>query len=444
MSRHASAVPLALGLAAAGPLAAQESDRPCLLQLEHARQANYVRVVGEQENAFFGGDVRFRCRGQNVRMWTDSLASYQDGQIVYFIGHFRYEDETSHVTSDFGTYYKINERWEARGNVAYADRQDGSTLRGPSADYFRRIRGVREEREIYADRRPTLTVAVRDSARQAQEPYTVVADRIRLRGDHDMWGGGRVTIDRSDLEGRSDSLLLDSRDRGAGALIGHASIFRIAEDSFRLSGRRIDLTLERKELTYVVGRDSAALTGRDLDLDAGTIAIDLEAKKVVQTLAWGADSARPVARADEYEVRSDSLAVDTPGERIRELRAFGRAWVGFRPDTAQGERDWLQGDRIVGEFADSGAGSSKAALRRLEANGSAKSFYRATPGSAPDGRPSINYSRADRIQLFLTGTDSLKVERVEMHGKVDGVQLEPTAVRPDTARRDTTRVRRPR
>jgi len=253
-----------------------------------------------------------------------------------------------------------------------------------------------------------------------------------------------VTIDRSDLKGRSDSMQLDTGKGSAGALIGHASIRRAVEDSFALAGKRIDLALTRRELTGITGRDSATtLTSRNLDLLAATIALRLEGRKVVQTLAWGT-APRPRALADEYEVRGDSLAIDTPGEQLKELRSFRRAWVGFRPDSVQGDRDYLAADSIAATFSEStGPGEKKAALRRLEGNGSASSFYRVTKAGAPGGRPSINYARADRIVLTMQGTDSLKVERVEMIGNVDGMQFEPQLLRVDSlrARRDSVRPR---
>lgn len=444
--RHAGRV-LALSLVPACLAAAlpAQSDRRCLLVLEHAARGAHTRVTDEIRNDYFGGDVRFRCRGQDVRMWTDSVASYQ-GQVVYFVGNFRFEDEQSRVTSDFGTYYKDNERWEARGNVVYTDKLDGSTLRGPMVDYFRGIRGTaRTQREIFADQRPALTVTVRDTLGRPEAPYLVVADRIRMRGDTEMWAGGRVTIDRTDLAGRSDSLTLNTGDRGSGLLIGRASIFRPAADSFRLSGRQIDLALERKQLTYITGRDSAMLTGRDLDLDAATIGLDLDGQKVVQTLAWGLGPGRPVARADEYEIRADSLAIDTPDESLRELRAFRQAWVGFKPDTLGGDRDYVAGDTVTAAFAGDSAGSGKPALRSLDSRGSARSFYRLAPAPGAGGASPMSYNRANRILLTMTGTDSLKVQKVQMFGTVDGIQLNPAPVRADTARRDTTgAARRPR
>ena len=440
MIRLAGVLTLAAALAAASPVA---QGRRCQLQIDNVdRQGVSATVFGTTTtNYFAGGNVRMSCRGQNVRIWSDSIASYQ-GQVVQFIGSFRYEDETARVTSDFGTYYKDSERWEARGNVHYRDRRDGSELRGPSADYMRRIGGMQEQEEVYADQRPTLTLAARDSANQPSDPYVVVADRIRMRGEDLMWAGGTVTIDRSDLKGRSDSMQLDTGKGSAGALIGHASIRRAVEDSFALAGKRIDLALTRRELTGIVGRDSATtLTSSDLDLLAATIALRLEGRKVVQTLAWGSS---PRALADEYEVRGDSLAIDTPNEQLKELRSFRNAWVGFRPDSVQGDRDYLSADSIAAAFSEStGPGEKKALLRRLEGNGSAASFYRITKAGAPGGRPSINYARADRIVLTMQGTDSLKVEKVDMTGNVDGMQLEPQLLRVDSvrARRDSVRPR---
>jgi len=420
-----------LTVAPAHGLTAQ--NRRCQLEIIHVqRQGVQVNVTPTVANYFAGGDVQLRCKGQAVRIWTDSMASYQ-GSVVQFIGNFRYEDETAKVTSDFGTYYKDDERWEARGNVVYLNLKDASQLRGPSVNYYRKIRGTRELEEAFAEQRPTLTIASRDSTGRAAEPYLVVADRVRTRGQDLMWAGGTVTIDRSDLRGRGDSLQLDTGKTGAGALVGHASIRRAAQDSFALAAKQIDLGLVKKELTSVTGRDSAALKSKDLDLSAELIRLRLESSKVVQTLAWGAKR-RPEALADDYQVRGDSLAVDTPQEFLKELRAFGKAWVGFRPDSAKGERDWLSGAKIVAQFEQQTTGAKKAVLKTLEARDSAKSFYRIASSNVAGARPSINYSRADRILLTMLPGDSLKVQRVDMAGHVDGVQLEPQLVKADSTK----------
>jgi hypothetical protein len=192
----------------------------------------------------------------------------------------------------------------------------------------------------------------------------------------------------------------------------------------------------KKELTSVTGRDSATLRSRDLDLSSDVIRLRLESSKVTQTLAWGVKR-RPEALADDYQVRSDSLAVDTPQEALRELRAFGKAWVGFRPDSAQGERDWLAGEKIVAQFEQQPPGAKqKSLLKTLEARDSARSFYRIASTNAADKRPSISYSQADRILLTMQqgAGDSLKVQRVDMSGHVYGIQASPELVKADSTK----------
>ncbi len=420
-------------------------NRPCQLEvLNVGRQAVRTQVTPQTENLFAGGDIRLRCRGQNVRMWADSIASYQ-GQVVQFIGNFRYEDATARVTADFGTYIRSQEKWEARGNVVYRNLQDGSRLEGPSVDYYRKATGFRELEEVFADQRPRLTLPVSERGR-APEPYLVRGDRLRLRGQNLLWAAGSVTIDRSDLRGRGDSLTLITEAReGTGALVGNARIERAAEDSFTLRGRRIDLSMANRELTSVTGRDSARANSRELELTAAAIQLRLAERKVIQTLAWGKNPG-PVALAEEYQVRGDSLAIDSPDDVVREFRSFGRAWVGLRPDTAQGERDWLSGDTIRAEFATIAGGrasGTRAAIRRLEAKTGAASFYRVANTNLPGARPSINYSRADRIVLTMIPGDSIKVERVEMSGQVHGIQLEPATGVPDSLRLRPVPPRRP-
>ena len=424
----------------ASPL--QGQDQPCRIDIIHVgRQAVRTQVTPETENIFAGGDIRLRCRGQNVRMWTDSIAWYQ-GQVLQFIGHFRYEDETAKVTADFGTYIKTQEKWEARGNVVYLNLHDASRLEGPYVDYARKVKGFRELEDVYAEQRPRLELPVNDSGR-GTDPYIVRADRVRMRGQTLMWAGGTVTIDRSDIRGRGDSLTLITGKEGVGALVGHAAMEKMAEDSFSLRGKRIDLTMANRELTSVTGRDSASVVSRDLDLQAAVVRLRLDARKVIQTFAWG-KAPTPVALTSDYQLRADSLAVDTPEQVLKEFRSFGHAWVGFRPDTAKGERDWLAGDTIRAEFTTipGAQGQKKAVVQKLEARSGASAFYRVASANAKTTLPSINYSKADRIVLLMTPGDSVKVDRVEMTGKVYGVQLEPTTIA-DSLRLRPTPPRRP-
>jgi hypothetical protein len=360
-------------------------------------------------------------------MSSDSLAYYgrRSGTVVYFMGHVKYRDSVITMNADRGTYFKDGERWEARGNVVTENIQNGSTLTGPSLDYLRALPGVRDTVELYAVGRPTIRSVTTDSAGNRGEPYVIVADRVRMRGNDRTWAGGSVTVDRSDFSSRSDSLLLDSGPRNEGVLVGQPVMKGLGRDSFDLRGRRIELTLDHREITYVKALGEAHAVTSQVDLLADTLGLDLEHRTLVQTVAWG-DSLTPRAVTAEYEIRGDSLAFDTPERLLREVRAFGHAWVGGKIDSVLKERDWVTGDTIVASFTTwDSAGTAKTALDQLQSQGSAKSYYHIANRKALLALPSINYSRGDRITVHMKTGGLRGVDRVDIQGKVDGVHLEP-------------------
>jgi hypothetical protein len=431
-------VAVVLGVVTMVPLvgaAAQRAPQPqrCLLVLLGAeRQGVSIEVAPGVTNYFVGGNVRFRCQGLEVFMRADSVASYQ-GSVVQFIGNVRYRDTVVEMTANFGTYLRGSEKWEARERVVYRNLRDGTTLRGPMLDYFRAGPGLRDEAEMFADRRPTVTIPVRDSVTgELQEPYEVIGDRIRTRGSDWVFAGGRVTIARSDFHGRGDSLFLNQGQTGEGALIGSALLRRTGEDTLRLEGRRIDFELRNRRLTRVTARDSARLAGTELSLRGDAIELQLAGDAVERATAWG-DTLRPVARSAEYEVRGDSVTFDMPGGVLRELRGFGRAWVGARPDTGTGERDWIEGDTVVARFVErDSAGTPRTTLQRVQAVGTARAYYRLQVTGQP---ASVSYSKADRIEISLRiAGDSVRVDSVIQVGNVQGTHLQAA---PPTARRDT-------
>jgi hypothetical protein len=354
----------------------------------------------------------------------------------------KYRDSTLSMDADFGTYYKNGERWEARGNVDTKNLTTGSTLTGPALDYLRAVTGVRDTLEMYATGRPNIRYFETDSgAGRKVEPYVIVADRVRFKGNDRIWAGGKVTIDRSDFAARSDSMRLDTGQGSDGTLLGGEPILRgLGADSFNLRGRRIDLTLAQRELNKIVARGQGHAINRDWDLTADTIAIDLKSKKLERTLAWG-KTTRPYALSTTYAMRADSLALDSPGQVLREVRGFGKAWLGGSVDSIAKDRDWMSGDTVIASFtpADS-AGKKRSVLSRIDARAGARSYHLERNAKAPR-RPSINYARGEAITVTMkppAAGATTGVDRVDIRGKVDGIQLEAsldsTATPADTAR----------
>jgi hypothetical protein len=444
----------------------------CRLELVSVGDSGRAEETAEGTNYFAGGGVKLRCRGTQVSMQADSVAHY-GGRRTEFIGHVRYRDSTLTLDAERGTYFREGERWEARGAVRTQNLRSGSTLRGPSLDYFRRADGVRDTAEMFAIGRPTVEYGSKDSTGTVGEPYVIVGDRIRVRGEDQLWAGGKVTINRSDFAARGDSLRLDTGAGHAGTLLASPRPAKGAKgapslpvlrglgaDSFELEGRRIDFALRDRELERLTARGAGHAINTGWNLRADTIQLAVKNRKLQHTDAWG-DSIRPHAVGDRQEIRADSLALDTPGQRLSEARAFGKAWVAQAADSATHERDWLVGDTVVARFASrGGADSARARLKELDARRSARAFYQArnrkkgTPGAA-SGQVALNYVRGDAIHISMR-PDSEAVDRVDVRGAVDGVQLEPSsgvpsaapvdsAASPDSAARtDSTVPARPR
>jgi hypothetical protein len=430
--------PALLALVWAAPLAAQGGS--CRFHLDRVGGLGQQVIVGGDTNYYAGGGVRITCQGTSVSMQSDSAAFYgrRSGTIVEFIGKVKYRDSLVTMDANRGTYYRSGERWEARGNVVTENIQNGSRMVGPSLDYYRAIKGTRDTVEMVSVGRPAITYQTVDSTGTRGEPYLIVADRVRMKGNDRIWGGGQVTIDRSDFKARGDSLRLDTGAGNDGALIGRPRVEGTGKDSFTLTGKRIDLKLDHQELSYVTAVDSGHAVTKDMDLTADTIGLDIAARELVQTVAWG-DSIRPLAVATDYEIRADSLAIDTPGQRLKETRSFGKAWVGGKIDVETNERDWMSGDTVTARFAQyDSAGAVKTAVASIEASGTAKSYYRIASTKKGETRPSINYSRGDRIAVQMKSTGNRGVERVDIRGNVDGIQLEPAATKADTTKADSS------
>ena len=423
------------------PAAAQQAER-CTFQIDNVDRQGSVVETPQGTNYFAGGNVQLSCRGTRISMQSDSVAAY-GGNVVQFIGRVKYRDSSLTMDADRGTYYKNRERWEARGKVTTKNLNTGSTLTGPSLDYLRVVKGVRDTLEMYATSRPRIQYFPTDSAGKATEPYVIVGDRVRFKGDDRIFAGGKVTVDRSDFASRSDSLRLDTGAGADGSLIGGRPMLRgLGADSFSITGNRVDLKLDARELTYLLAKGNGRAVSKEWDLVADTIALDVNQRKLEQTLAWG-DSIRPSATSPSYAMKADSLALDTPGQKLSEVRGFGKAWLGGTIYAPTRERDWMRGDTVVARFASrDSAGTQRAVLSRIDARVGARSYH-IEPNTRTPARPSINYARGDAITVTMKGGPAGQggVERVDIRGKVDGIQLEADAGpagAPDTTARDST------
>ena len=421
-------------LALQQPVDTGRADRPCLIAIDSVgRLGRQDEVVPAQPgsraiyNYYGGGGVWAHCDGTGSTLTADSVAWYGGQQRLDLIGHVRIRDALMDLDAATARYYTPAERLEAHTEVVAVNRANGSVLRGPNLTYLRAIPGVRDSSELLATARPTIQYR---SGADTSDPYVVIGDRVRMRGKQQMWAGGRVTVDRSDLAARADSMALDET-AGFGVLVGAPVLEGKGERPFRLIGVRIELELDSSDVRVVKALGRGEATGQDWRLTADTIQLSLADGKLQQTFAWG-DSMRPRAVSTHHTVQADSIALDTPGEVLTELRAFRQALSTSRRDRgAAADVDWIAGDTLVGGFSQvtDSAGRSEAELQRLVARGNARSLthmYEPGAGGAAGeadsaATPDINYSRGTSIAIRLAGD---RIDSVIVTGRADGVHLE--------------------
>ncbi len=433
-------------LVSAAPALAQAPARPCTVVLDSVRrQMNLVTVPGGT-HVFAGGGVFGRCQDTPTTMSSDSLAWFSDRGELRLLGSVHFRDSTGILDADRVTYWVRQERLVAQGNVYTQNLKSRSDLRGPNLDYLRAVPPIRDTVELYAAGRPTIhfysqrDTAAADSAR----PFVIVADRVRMRGNDRMWGGGHVTIDRENLAARGDSAFLDLAG-DAGMLVGGNPQLRdTSANRYSLTGRRIDFALTPEhEVRTVVSKGDATAGGQDWVLRSDTLHIAVDSGRIQRAQAWGR-TGRATAISGLNTVVADSLDIHMPEQVVRLVWAYGNGRATSKPDSVRTEVDWLSGDTLRADFAARDSATRRSSeLEHLTAFGAARAFYHTDNDRDPAGEKGVNYSRARRIDIAMS---QRKVRTVDMVGQVDGIYLEPIPVRAapaDTTRPDTATVRRP-
>jgi hypothetical protein len=134
-------------------------------------------------------------------------------------------------------------------------------------------------------------------------------------------------------------------------------------------------------------------------------------------------------------ITADSLDVQLPNQKVREVHAIGQAYAETTPDSTKlksDQRDWLRGDTIVASFDSAAVSdtSSRPRIRELLAISNASSFYQVASNKSRTAPPSLNYVRGKTITV---GFDSQAVQSVVVEEQAAGVFLEPsdsTTVKP--------------
>jgi lipopolysaccharide export system protein LptA len=420
--------------------AAQVQTRECLLQYEtstgHTR-TNAIKTASGQYNFFQGGGVTYHCEGQDNTLQADSAEYYGDQKVLYLIGNVHYTEPRAKVDSERMTYFQIEDRIRAEGNVNVRT-QTGTTIKGPVMDYYRAT-PTRLARTI-ATGRPHMAIAQKETPNSKPEPIDVVSNTLVSEGDNLVYASGNVEVTRPDLVAKSDSAFLDGQ-REFARLMRTPSVQSKKGRPFTLTGGVIDLYSRNRNLERVVATPTGHVLSQDLELAADSVDLRVLQNQLQRVIAWGRKS-RATALSPERRVVADSIDAQMPGQRLREVRAIGNAFANSDPDTTRfvsTERDWMKGDSVIAEFDSIAPGDtvSKPQAKRIVANGNASSFYQLAGNGKMKGPPNLNYVRGRVITVsFLNKT----VDKVDVLDQASGVYLEPTAkAKADTAQTVTRR-----
>jgi lipopolysaccharide export system protein LptA len=426
----------------ASPLAAQQ-PRECILDYESPTgdtRTNAVELPSHRYNVFQGEGVRYRCRGQDNVITADSAEYYGDQSVLYLIGNVHYRETKAKVDSDRMTYFQLEDRLHAEGNVNVL-LQSGTTMKGPAIDYYRQT-ATRPQATAIATGHPTMKIVEANSSGRPAEPINVVANQITSQGDNQVFASGAVEITRPDVIAKGDSVFMDSRLEIA-RLMKSPSVQSRKDRPFTLTGGVIVLYSQNRLLRRVVATPNGHVLSQDLELVSDSIDLRMSNDRLDRVMAWGPSAAKAIS--PDREITADSIDAIMPGQRLREVRAVRHAYANSAPDTAHiisTERDWMRGDVIVAEF-DSVAISdtaSKPVPRRIVATGNASSYYQVAANNSAKTIPNINYVKGKAITVLF---EDRAVRTVDVVEQATGVYIEPggPATTPTTPR--TTPPRSP-
>lgn len=424
---------------------AQSASSPtgrCQFQFDNtpSTRVESFQLPSKQYNYFLGGGVVARCPKQGIVLKSDSLEVYGDEGRSFFIGHVDYHEPRLKLKSEQLTYFQRDERILAVNNVD-AVLPSGSSMKGPSLEFFRPIPKVRPKQQGVATGRPTMSIIDKDAQGKPQPPVNLTGNTIWLNGDSIVASSGNVVIVRPELTATGDSLFLD---RGLGLLRIMRSPKMVGTKGrpFTLTGETIDLLTRRKKLERILAKNKGVAVSEDLNLHSDTIDLRVSDDLLQRAVVWG--KSRAFATSPSQTISADSIDVVMPAQKVREMHAVRGASALGLPDTtkfnlAPDDRfDRLTGDTIVAFFDSIPPRDTvtKPRIRELVAINSATSYQHLAPQDSSLRLPAINYVCGKRITVTF---DSAKVRRVKVEDSdppCGGVYAEP---KPDSTKKGGAR-----
>ncbi len=413
----------------------------CILDFKPAIAADTPRMnlhslPSGKYDAFIGGRAIWSCRGENITLLADSAEYYGDRDLLYLIGNVSYRESRAKIDAQHMTYWTVDGHLLAEGDV-YAVTEKGATLRGPVADYYRAVPGIRTSPSLAATGRPKLAMPQVDSATgEVKDTIHMTADRITSENDSLIYAAGKVEIDRTEFRATGDSAFFDQGSGRAKLMLNPVVNAAQKDRPFTLKGGVIDIFSTNKKVDRVVASPDGEAVSNDLQLFADSIDMRIQDNQLNRAMAWGKTRAR--AESPSNTIIADSIDAIMPNQRVRELHAIGNAYATTVPDTntiTTDERDWMRGDTVIAYFdsipaaqADSNATPP---IKTIISSVDAKAYYHLRNNDGVKDKPGVNYVRGREINIDFADR---QVQTVTVVDQATGVYLEAET---DSAARGT-------
>lgn len=435
---------LVLSLAVGAPLGSQDS-RPCVVVMTGGPQTRMTSVADTntgRRTTYVGGVVDATCEGQGNRLLADSAEHFMDRGLLILYHNVRYSEARVTMTSDKMTYFTVDERLIAEGNVQ-GRTSSGTRFNGPRMEYSRAKPGLRAQPSWIAVGRPFVRMSPSETGAAPgtdADSTDLTADRIRSVNDSLVWASGRVVVDRADMRATSDSAAVDNGIEFI-QLLREPKIEGKGERAFTLTGTVIDVWSKDRQLERVLAAGEGVAVSDSLTLRSDSIDLRFAEQMIQRVFAWGT---RAYALGPNQEIEADSMDVRMPRQRLEALHAVRRAVAYSLVDSlrvASDERDWIAGDTLVAQFetvSDAALGRDETRMREVFASGTARAFYQLPPSGGGRGTPNLSYNRGRSILVRFENGD---MSTVTVSEQASGLYLEPAPT--DTTAAARARVKRP-
>jgi hypothetical protein len=337
----------------------------------------------------------------------------------------------------------------AQLDVVLTNKQDGSTLRALSLDYFQPSATYPEGRiDVHAGR-PRGTI-IRQRANSAARDTTVIdSDRMQIIGEQTFRGWGNVQTRRGTLT--TTSAFAEFNETANRMVLSGGAL--VQSDTFRLRADSIDaVVVNGDEFRELHAFRQVVLESEGVDLTAPLVRLFFTAGEVERLVALGGSKTgenSPQARSvsPDFVLTADSIDAHSPQQKLERVFAVGRARGERFGDTAVDNslpelirNDWVQGDTVRAFFTERppvaaapgqarpvaavGADSTRVLERIVAVGTPASSTYRLHEQVGDSVEVSVNYLTAKKLDvIFKDGA----VQKVGAEGEIRGLYLQPPA-----------------